>query len=101
MVTNWWPSSRKGCAAGSLSRGPCCTVPNCCFWTSPRPLRLAHGSRRVRLEMTCDGTRAIREFPLDGLADNTEFLSILRAGDIETMHTLETTLEDVFVQMTG
>ena len=68
---------------------------------SPRALRLAHGSRRVRLEMTSDGTRAIREFPLDGLADNSEFLSILRAGDIETMHTLETTLEDVFVQVTG
>ena len=26
---------------------------------------------------------------------------MLRAGDIETMHTLETTLEDVFVQVTG
>jgi fluoroquinolone transport system ATP-binding protein len=68
---------------------------------SPRALRLAHGSRRVRLEMTFDGTRAIREFPLDALADNSEFLSLLRAGDIATMHTLETTLEDVFVQVTG
>ena len=51
--------------------------------------------------MTCDGTRAIREFPLAGLADNPEFLSVLRSPDIETMHTLETTLEDVFVQVTG
>lgn len=68
---------------------------------SPRALRLAHGSRRVRVEMTCDGTRAIREFPLAGLADNPEFLSVLRSPDIETMHTLETTLEDVFVQVTG
>ena len=68
---------------------------------SPRALRLAHGRRRVRLEMTCDGARAVREFALDGLADNPVFLSLLRAGDIETMHTLETTLEDVFVQVTG
>ena len=45
---------------------------------SPRALRLAHGRRRVRLEMTCDGTRAAREFALDGLADNPEFLSLLR-----------------------
>ena len=29
------------------------------------------------------------------------FCLILRSGDIETMHTLETTLEDVFVQVTG
>lgn len=68
---------------------------------SPRALRLAHGRRRVRLEMMREGTRAAHEFPLDGLADNPEFLSMLRAGAIETMHTLETTLEDVFVQVTG
>jgi fluoroquinolone transport system ATP-binding protein len=68
---------------------------------SPRALRLAHGRRVVRLEMTCDGTRASREFPLDGLANNPEFLSVLRSGNVETMHTLETTLEDVFVRMTG
>ena len=36
---------------------------------SPRALRLAHGRRRVRLEVTRDGTRAVREFPLDGLAE--------------------------------
>jgi fluoroquinolone transport system ATP-binding protein len=38
---------------------------------------------------------------LDGLADNHEFLTLLRADGIETVHTLETTLEDVFVQVTG
>jgi fluoroquinolone transport system ATP-binding protein len=47
--------------------------------------------------VTCDA----REFPLDGLADNPEFLAALRSGDVETMHTQETTLEDVFVQVTG
>jgi fluoroquinolone transport system ATP-binding protein len=68
---------------------------------SPRALRLAHGRRIVRLETLHNGSRAAREFPLDGLADNPEFVSALRAGGIETMHTLETTLEDVFVQVTG
>ena len=68
---------------------------------SPRALRLAHGRRIVRLESLHNGSRAVREFPLDGLADNPEFVSALRAGGIETMHTLETTLEDVFVQVTG
>ena len=68
---------------------------------SPRALRLAHGRRIVRLESLHNGARAVREFPLDGLADNPEFVSALRAGGIETMHTLETTLEDVFVQVTG
>ena len=68
---------------------------------SPRALRLAHGRRIVRLESLHNGSRAVREFPLDGLPDNPEFVSALRAGGIETMHTLETTLEDVFVQVTG
>jgi fluoroquinolone transport system ATP-binding protein len=38
---------------------------------------------------------------LEDLADNDEFLSQLRTGGVETIHTLETTLEDVFVQVTG
>jgi fluoroquinolone transport system ATP-binding protein len=41
------------------------------------------------------------EFDLDGLADNAAFLTVLRAGGVETLHTLETTLEDVFIQVTG
>jgi ABC-type transport system involved in Fe-S cluster assembly fused permease/ATPase subunit len=45
--------------------------------------------------------RTVRDFPLDGLDVNGEFLNALRAGGVETMHTLETTLEDVFVQVTG
>jgi fluoroquinolone transport system ATP-binding protein len=68
---------------------------------NPRALRLAHGRRIVRLESLLNGARAVREFPLDGLADNPDFVAALRAGGIETMHTLETTLEDVFVQVTG
>jgi len=67
---------------------------------APRALRLAYGQRTVRVEIRQDGTRSAREFALDGLADNPEFQALLRAG-VETIHTLETTLEDVFVQVTG
>jgi fluoroquinolone transport system ATP-binding protein len=68
---------------------------------APRALRLAHGRRVVRIETVHDGTRTAREFALDGLADDPEFIALLRAGGVETIHTLETTLEDVFVQVTG
>jgi fluoroquinolone transport system ATP-binding protein len=67
----------------------------------PRALRLAHGRRFVRVETATQGVRAAREFPLDQLADNAEFVSLLRSGAVETIHTLETTLEDVFIQLTG
>jgi fluoroquinolone transport system ATP-binding protein len=68
---------------------------------SPRTLRLAHGRKVVRVEAVPDGTRIEHEFPLSDLADNRAFHSLLRSGAVETMHTLETTLEDVFVQVTG
>jgi fluoroquinolone transport system ATP-binding protein len=68
---------------------------------SPRSLRLAYGRRVARVEAASDGRRIEREFLLSGLADNPDFLSLLRSGTVETIHTLETTLEDVFVQVTG
>ena len=68
---------------------------------SPRSLRLAYGRKMVRLEAMSDGARIVDEFPLEGLADNADFLRLLRSGAVETLHTLETTLEDVFVQVTG
>jgi fluoroquinolone transport system ATP-binding protein len=68
---------------------------------APRSLRLEYGQKVVRVEGVADGARVVREFSLDGLADNPEFLAVLRLGGTETIHTLETTLEDVFVRVTG
>ena len=47
---------------------------------APRALRLAHGRRVVRVEAMRDGTRAVREFALDGLADDPDFQTLLRSG---------------------
>jgi len=68
---------------------------------APRALRLAHGRRVVRIETMRHGSTTAQEFPLDELADNREFIALVREGGIETIHTLETTLEDVFIQVTG
>ena len=68
---------------------------------APRALRLAHGRRVVRVEVTSETATVQHEFDLDGLADNAAFLTLIRAGGVETLHTLETTLEDVFIQVTG
>jgi fluoroquinolone transport system ATP-binding protein len=68
---------------------------------APRPLKLRHGRRTVIVEYVEDGRRLQRDFPLDGLADNAGFIETLRLGTIETIHTQETTLEDVFIQVTG
>lgn len=68
---------------------------------TPRALRLAYGRRVVRIESTRNSRPTVQEFPLEGLAVNAEFLGLLDSSHIETIHTLETTLEDVFVQVTG
>lgn len=68
---------------------------------TPRRLKLRYGERRVRVEHAGEGGIERDEFPLEGLADNPEFVGILRRREIETIHTLEATLDDVFVRVTG
>ncbi|HLV34622.1 MAG TPA: ABC transporter ATP-binding protein [Spirillospora sp.] len=71
---------------------------------APRTLKLQYGQRSVLVEYF-NGTGKIncREFPLDKLGQNAEFLALLNDNDsrIETIHTQETTLENIFIQVTG
>ena len=68
---------------------------------TPRVLKLRHGTRTVRVELGADRQRDRKEFPLDGLADNVDFLNTLRQENVQTIHTQETTLEEIFIQVTG
>jgi len=68
---------------------------------SPRALRLKHGTRTVLVEYGLDGHSERREFRLEGLGDNADFLTLLRSEPVHTIHTQEATLEDVFIQVTG
>lgn len=67
---------------------------------SPRAMKIQHGERRVRVEWGHNGHTQQQEFALDGLAENAAFLHALRQP-IETIHSKEATLEDIFVQVTG
>jgi fluoroquinolone transport system ATP-binding protein len=68
---------------------------------SPRALKLKHGERAVRIEYR-SGDRALHAtFPIDGLADNAAFQQVLRESDVQTIHTREATLADVFINVTG
>jgi fluoroquinolone transport system ATP-binding protein len=67
----------------------------------PRSLMVRHGRRTVRVEFRDNGTVRAREFELDGLGMNAEFLALLQERPIETIHTLDATLEDVFLTVTG
>ncbi len=73
----------------------------------PRELMLAGGARQVRVELASDETRGAErgpvshDFPLAGLGANRDFLALLEAGEVESIHSQEATLEDVFVATTG
>ena len=68
---------------------------------APKALKFQHGERKVRVEYRVDGQVEPRDFPLDGIGENTEFTTLLKTRDIETIHTMETTLEHVFIAVTG
>ena len=68
---------------------------------SPRALKLKHGERTVRIEYRSGDRTAHTDFPLDGLADDTAFQQVLRERDVQTIHTREATLADVFIRVTG
>jgi fluoroquinolone transport system ATP-binding protein len=69
---------------------------------SPADLRRRFGSRQVEIRLKEeDGVSLIESFPMDGLADNAGFLELLRSPGLSSIHSMETTLEDVFVRVTG
>jgi fluoroquinolone transport system ATP-binding protein len=68
---------------------------------APRALKHRYGRRLVDVEFTRDGDIQTRTFDLDGLADDTVFLELLRSEAIHTIHSQETTLEKIFIEVTG
>lgn len=69
---------------------------------TPRALTVGAASRRVRVTVRGPaGGVTSHEFALAGLADDAGFLRLLRAGAVETIHTTEASLEEVFVRRTG
>lgn len=68
---------------------------------TPRNLNLEHGRRSLKVEHRRDDQSVVDEFGLDGLHENAVFQAILKAGQVETLHTQEATLEEVFHRVTG
>ena len=65
----------------------------------PRALRLHHGRADVRVEHRTDDGLATATFPLGTAPD--ELIALLSSGRVETVHTTEATLDEVFAAVTG
>lgn len=68
---------------------------------SPRNLKIKYGKRIMKLEYKDNGKTIAKEFPMDNIGQNLEFLNLLQTKEIETLHSGETTLEEIFIQVTG
>ncbi|HYN87094.1 MAG TPA: ABC transporter ATP-binding protein, partial [Ardenticatenaceae bacterium] len=68
---------------------------------APRALKLRYGTRQVQVEYGAGGNVRRRLYALDGLGENEEFLQLLRGEHVQTIHTQETTLETIFIAVTG
>lgn len=68
---------------------------------TPKDLKIKYGERVVELEYI-DGKKVKKEtFDLTGIGENQTFIDTLKNHEIRTIHSGETTLEDIFIQITG
>ena len=68
---------------------------------APEKLKIERGKRLVEVEYGLYDHPQRQLFPLDSLAENSTFLALLRTEPIQTIHTQEPTLEDIFISVTG
>jgi fluoroquinolone transport system ATP-binding protein len=68
---------------------------------SPRELKLLNGKRKVTVEIKGDGAVDREEFDFNGLAKNEAFLWAIANPGLQSIHSCEESLEDVFIRTTG
>jgi len=66
---------------------------------SPDNLKNRHSKRTVEVRLKNQAMG--KTYSLDGLGENQEFLQLIRTNDIETLHSKEASLDDIFIQVTG
>ena len=68
---------------------------------SPRNLKLKYGTRKLSVEYQENGKLEHVEFELDQIGKNEKFLKLIQEKNVETIHSGETTLEEIFIKVTG
>ncbi len=68
---------------------------------SPKNLKLQHGDRKGEVEYEMGEKLESQMFSLDDLKEDEEFFRIVKNHRIITMHSKETTLDDIFIDITG
>ncbi len=62
-----------------------------------RDLKLKYGKREITIEY--EGKKEL--FEMDTIATNNKFFDIMKSGKVETIHSGETSLDKIFIKVTG
>ncbi len=65
---------------------------------TPANLKKQYGKEALNVELTNGDSK---EFALKELGANQDFLDFIRAGEVKTIRTLDATLDEVFIRVTG
>jgi fluoroquinolone transport system ATP-binding protein len=68
---------------------------------TPRKLKLQFGSRAVKVEFANDQGVDSAVFFLDNAGDRAAFTNLINREQVQTMHSQEATLEQIFIKLTG
>ena len=68
---------------------------------TPRSLKLKYGEKSVRAEYRVDGQLQSEVLFLEHEEDRNRLKELVDGGQVETLHTMEATLEQVFIKLTG
>jgi len=69
--------------------------------STPRDLKLKYGRRELHVEYFDNGRTEKQVFDLDAISENEAFMDLIRHKHIETMHSGETSLDEIFIKVTG
>jgi len=69
--------------------------------STPKALKLKYGQREVKIEYATQDSLSSLTLPLDHLSENAEFMNILNHHRIITIHSAETTMDNIFIKIVG
>ena len=65
---------------------------------APETLKSQYGKEAVRVELKNGESQ---EFPISNLGENVDFIGFIKKGEIDRIHTMEASLDEVFINVTG
>ena len=68
---------------------------------SPKNLKIQYGQKLVDIEYIDDGKLVSETLKTIDDKDKAQIADIIKTKEIQTMHTKEATLEEIFIQVTG